>query len=100
MWDDDKSVSQVISGEALMDFYADLIRDFPIVTIEDAFDEDDWPNWSEFVGKFGKDVQVVGDDLTVTNPVKIKRAVESKACNALLLKVNQIGSVTEAIQAV
>jgi enolase len=100
MWDEVKSDEQIITGPALMDFYSGLIRDFPIVTIEDAFDEDDWPNWSEFVTKFGQDVQVVGDDLTVTNPVKIKRAVDTKACNALLLKVNQIGSITEAIQAV
>ena len=67
------------------------------MTIEDAFDEDDWPNWSSFVSRFGKEVQIVGDDLTVTNPTKISRAVEDKAANALLLKVNQIGSVTEAI---
>ena len=97
MWD---AESQEITSTDLMDFYAGLIKDFPIVTIEDAFDEDDWPNWSEFVERFGKDVQVVGDDLTVTNPTKIARAVEEKAANALLLKVNQIGSITEAIQAV
>jgi len=97
MWDE---ASQEIKGSELMDFYANLIKDFPVVTIEDGFDEDDWPNWSEMVAKFGKDVQIVGDDLTVTNPVKIKRAVEEKSANALLLKVNQIGSITEAIQAV
>merc|ERR1719396_235330 len=68
-----------------MDFYNGLIKDFPLVTIEDAFDEDDWDSWQT---------------LTVTNPVKIKRAIEEKSCNALLLKLNQIGSVTEAIQAV
>lgn len=97
MWD---TAPQQISGSELMEFYGGLIRDFPIVTIEDGFDEDDWENWSEMVAKYGKDVQIVGDDLTVTNPTKIKRAVADKACNALLLKVNQIGSITEAIQAV
>eukprot|EP00326_Haptolina_ericina_P005917 CAMPEP_0181228968 /NCGR_PEP_ID=MMETSP1096-20121128/33635_1 /TAXON_ID=156174 ORGANISM="Chrysochromulina ericina, Strain CCMP281" /NCGR_SAMPLE_ID=MMETSP1096 /ASSEMBLY_ACC=CAM_ASM_000453 /LENGTH=441 /DNA_ID=CAMNT_0023322537 /DNA_START=57 /DNA_END=1382 /DNA_ORIENTATION=- len=97
MWD---AESKLISGSDLMDFYGGLIKDFPVVTIEDAFDEDDWENWSEFVSRYGKEVQVVGDDLTVTNPTKIARAVKEKACNALLLKVNQIGSVTEAIQAV
>ena len=100
MWDAVEGEQPVLSAGALTDFYAELIRDFPIVTIEDAFDEDDWPNWSSFVSRFGKEVQVVGDDLTVTNPTKISRAVEDKAANALLLKVNQIGSVTEAIQAV
>jgi len=83
-----------------MSFYEGLIKDFPVVTIEDGFDEDDWPNWSAMVEKFGSSVQIVGDDLTVTNPTKIARAVDDKACNALLLKVNQIGSITEAIQAV
>jgi len=97
MWD---AASKTITGAELMDFYAGLIKDFPVVTIEDAFDEDDWENWSEFVSRFGVDCQVVGDDLTVTNPTKIARAVKEKACNALLLKVNQIGSITEAIQAV
>merc|ERR1719476_134813 len=76
MWDQSPDE---LSGPALMDFYTDLIKDFPIVTIEDAFDEDDWPNWQEFVAKIGKDVQVVGDDLTVTNPKKISRAVTEKA---------------------
>jgi enolase len=97
MWD---AASQEITSTELMEFYGNLIKDFPVVTIEDGFDEDDWPNWSEMVAKFGTDVQIVGDDLTVTNPTKIARAVEEKAANALLLKVNQIGSISEAIQAV
>ncbi len=100
MWDPPGSPPQLYTAEKLADFYAELIRDFPIVTIEDAYDEDDWPNWSSMVAQVGKDVQIVGDDLTVTNPVKIARAVKEKAANALLLKVNQIGSMTEAIQAV
>ena len=70
------------------------------MTIEDGFDQDDWENWATMTGAIGKGVQIVGDDLTVTNPTKIARAVEEKAANALLLKVNQIGSITEAIQAV
>merc|ERR1719310_2389667 len=59
-----------------------MIKDFPVVTIEDGFDEDDWENWSDMVAKFGKDVQIVGDDLTVTNPTKIARAVEEKDAKA------------------
>uniref|UniRef100_A0A7S4BKH8 phosphopyruvate hydratase n=1 Tax=Chrysotila carterae TaxID=13221 RepID=A0A7S4BKH8_CHRCT len=100
MWDVEKDPSQMLSAKELMDFYTGLINDFPIVTIEDAFDEDDWENWQSLVAQIGEKVQVVGDDLTVTNPTKIARAVKEKAANALLLKVNQIGSVTEAIQAV
>jgi len=97
MWDEK---SNIISGADLMEFYAKLIKDFPVVTIEDGFDEDDWENWNAMTETFGKEVQIVGDDLTVTNPIKIKRAIEEKSCNGLLLKVNQIGSITEAIQAV
>lgn len=68
-----------------------------VVSIEDPFDQDDWAAWSKFTANVG--IQIVGDDLTVTNPKRIERALEEKACNCLLLKVNQIGSVTEAIQA-
>merc|ERR1719352_1627458 len=100
MWEKDAGDSQMLTGPQLMEFYNGLIKDFPVVTIEDAFDEDDWPNWSSMVSDVGTDVQIVGDDLTVTNPTKIARAVDEKSANALLLKVNQIGSVTEAIQAV
>jgi len=72
----------------------------PIVSIEDPFDQEDWESWIKFTAKVGKDVQIVGDDLTVTNPTRVASAIERKACNALLLKVNQIGSVTESIEAV
>merc|ERR1711937_332665 len=74
--------------------------DFPIVTIEDPFDEDDWESWSKFTGKNSAQFQVVGDDLTVTNIEKIERAVKENACTCLLLKVNQIGSISESIAAV
>ena len=97
MWD---AKPELISGGDLMAMYKELAAEFPIVTIEDGFDEDDWPNWASMVETMGEKVQIVGDDLTVTNPVKIARAVKEKSANALLLKVNQIGSVTEAIQAV
>jgi|EP00979_Chaetoceros_neogracilis_P002661 enolase len=89
-----------ISGEQLGDLYQSLAADFPIVTIEDPFDEDDWEGWSKFTAKNGEKFQVVGDDLTVTNPVKIDRAIEEKSCTCLLLKVNQIGSISESIDAV
>ena len=100
MWDPAGSEPQLYSAAKLAEFYSGLVRDFPIVTIEDAFDEDDWPNWSAMVADIGEMVQIVGDDLTVTNPTKIARAVKERSANALLLKVNQIGSITEAIQAV
>ncbi|CEP10461.1 hypothetical protein [Parasitella parasitica] len=86
-----------LSGQELADLYKSFAEKYPIVSIEDAFDQDDWENWAHLLesSKF----QLVGDDLTVTNPKRIATAVEKKACNALLLKVNQIGTVTESIQA-
>jgi len=89
-----------ISGAALGELYESLAADFPIVTIEDPFDEDDWENWSKFTIKNAEKYQVVGDDLTVTNPDKIDRAIKEQSCTCLLLKVNQIGSITESIDAV
>ena len=96
----EKDASMMLSGEELANYYADLCNKFPILTIEDPFDQDDWTNWSKLVAKIGDKVQIVGDDLTVTNIDKIQRAVDEKSANALLLKVNQIGSITESIQAV
>merc|ERR1719437_363969 len=89
-----------ISGEELANLYQSLAADFPIVTIEDAFDEDDWENWAKFTAKNREQFQVVGDDLTVTNIEKIERAIKEKSCTCLLLKVNQIGSISESIAAV
>merc|ERR1711862_734461 len=72
---------------------------YPLVSIEDPFDQDDWDAYKLMMEAVGNDVQIVGDDLLVTNPNRIKKALEVGACNALLLKVNQIGSITEAIEA-
>jgi enolase len=87
-------------GPELANIYKDLAKKYPIVSIEDPFDQDDWESYSKFTADIGTDVQVVGDDLLVTNTARIKTASAKKACNALLLKVNQIGSVTESIDAV
>mmetsp|Transcript_3116 Transcript_3116/g.8797 ORF Transcript_3116/g.8797 Transcript_3116/m.8797 type:complete len:463 (-) Transcript_3116:245-1633(-) len=95
-----KDESAVLSGDEMIAFYQKLIDEYPIVTIEDPFDQDDWENWSKIVAAVGDKVQIVGDDLTVTNPTKIAEAVEKKAANCLLLKVNQIGSISESIDAV
>lgn len=95
-----KDPSMVLSGDEMIAFYKKLIATYPIVTIEDPFDQDDWANWTKFTAAVGKDVQVVGDDLTVTNPIKIQQALDTKAANCLLLKVNQIGSISESIDAV
>lgn len=87
------------SKEQMTELYIKLVKDYPIVSIEDPFEQDDWAAYALLREKIGKDVQIVGDDLLVTNPARIAEAIQKKACNALLLKVNQIGSVTESVQA-
>merc|ERR1712100_192013 len=87
------------TGEEMIAYYEDWINNYPFVSIEDPFDQDDWEAYSAFQEKIGEKIQIVGDDLLVTNPKRVTAAIEKKACNALLLKVNQIGSITEAIEA-
>jgi len=89
--------SKWLTGKELADVYIGMIKKYGIISIEDPFDQDDWEAWVHFTKEAG--IQVVGDDLTVTNVERIKTAIEKKACNSLLLKVNQIGSVTESINA-
>ncbi|EDO19227.1 hypothetical protein Kpol_1050p87 [Vanderwaltozyma polyspora DSM 70294] len=89
--------SKWLSGPELADMYHNLMKKYPIVSIEDPFAEDDWEAWSHFFKTAG--IQIVADDLTVTNPARIATAIEKKAADALLLKVNQIGSLTESIKA-
>jgi len=81
-----------------LDLYKKFCADYPVITIEDPFDQDDWDNTGKFTA--AGLCQVVGDDLLVTNPKRVAEAIEKKACNALLLKVNQIGSISESIEAV
>jgi len=85
--------------DQLSDYYKVWMDKFPLVSIEDPFDQDDWVGYSTFMKKYGDKVQVVGDDLLVTNPKRVAKALDCSACNALLLKVNQIGSITESIEA-
>merc|ERR1740123_520202 len=83
----------------MVEYYKGWVDKYPFVSIEDPFDQDDWDAYKLFMDAVGKDQQIVGDDLLVTNPNRIKKAFEVGACNALLCKVNQIGSITEAIEA-
>ncbi|MCC6612761.1 MAG: phosphopyruvate hydratase [Anaerolineae bacterium] len=90
---------RVLTGEEMVDFWAEWVRQYPIISLEDGLAENDWENWSRLVAKIGDKVQIVGDDLLVTNVDFVKRAIREKAANALLFKVNQIGSLTEALAA-
>ena len=89
-----------LSGEEMVAFWADWVEKYPIVSIEDGLGQDDWASWELMTRELGDKIQIVGDDLLVTNPDRVKRAIESKACNSLLVKVNQIGSLTETFEAV
>ena len=89
-----------LSSDEMVDFWTNWIEQYPIVSIEDGFAQDDWEGWKNFTAKNGHRLQIVGDDLLVTNPSRVARAIEEKACNALLVKVNQIGSLTETMEAV
>eukprot|EP01100_Stratorugosa_tubuloviscum_P001807 TRINITY_DN140_c0_g2_i1.p1 TRINITY_DN140_c0_g2~~TRINITY_DN140_c0_g2_i1.p1 ORF type:complete len:433 (-),score=212.50 TRINITY_DN140_c0_g2_i1:61-1359(-) len=87
------------TGSQMIDLYQQFVNEFPVISIEDPFDQDDWTTYNNLTSQIGTNTQIVGDDLLVTNPKRIQRAIDEKACNALLLKVNQIGSVTESIRA-
>merc|ERR1719231_984778 len=87
------------SADELMQYYKEWFAKYPFVSIEDPFDQDDWAAYSKFQAMIGDSMQIVGDDLLVTNPKRVQKALDCSACNALLLKVNQIGSVTESIEA-
>ncbi len=88
------------SADQLTDYYVQLVNDFPIVTIEDALAEDDWENWTALTEKLGDKVQLVGDDLFVTNPARLADGIRRKAANSLLVKVNQIGTLSETLDAI
>jgi len=88
-----------LTGEQMVDFWAKWIKDYPIVSIEDGLAQDDWESWKLMVKKMGDKIQIVGDDLLVTNPERVRRGIAENTCNALLVKLNQIGSVTETIEA-
>jgi enolase len=89
-----------LSGEQMVEFWAKWVRDYPIVSIEDGLAQDDWAAWKLMVKELGSQIQIVGDDLLVTNPVRVRKAIDEYAANALLVKVNQIGSLSETIEAV
>jgi len=88
------------SAAEMIEFYEGLVADYPLVSIEDPLDEDDWANWTALTASVGTKTQVVGDDLFVTNPVRLKRGIEEAAANSLLVKLNQIGTLSETSDAV
>lgn len=91
---------KLLDSVKMVEFWKSWVDQYPIVSLEDGLAQDDWDGWKLLTKEIGDRVQIVGDDILVTNPERIKRAIEEKACNALLVKLNQIGSLTETINAV
>jgi enolase len=91
---------KTLSSDAMVKLYADLCKRYPIVSIEDGMAEDDWAGWKALTEELGDKVQLVGDDLFVTNPERLSRGIEQGTANAILVKVNQIGTLTETLEAV
>uniref|UniRef100_UPI004049E486 phosphopyruvate hydratase n=1 Tax=Candidatus Nanopelagicus sp. TaxID=2518620 RepID=UPI004049E486 len=89
-----------LTSEQMITYYSDLVSNYPLVSIEDPLDENDWSGWAKLTAELGEKIQIVGDDLFVTNPERLAKGIESKTANALLVKVNQIGTLTETIDAV
>ncbi|MDA0747611.1 MAG: phosphopyruvate hydratase, partial [bacterium] len=95
-----KSDGSKRSSGQMVDFWEDWTKRYPIVSIEDGLAEDDWKGWAELTARLGDRVQLVGDDLFVTNTVRLKRGIETKVGNSILVKVNQIGTLTETLDAI
>lgn len=95
-----ESENRTLSSEEMVDYYARLVDKYPIISIEDGLAEDDWEGWKIMNEKLGDQIQIVGDDLTVTNITRLQRAIDEKSMNSILIKLNQIGTITETIQAV
>jgi len=88
------------TSDEMITYYSDLVSNYPLVSIEDPLDEDDWDGWTKLTQKLGEKIQIVGDDLFVTNPERLAKGIKNQTANALLVKVNQIGTLTETIDAV
>jgi len=89
-----------LNSEEMIKFYEEIVNKYPVISIEDGFAEDDWEGWTMMNAKLGDKIQIIGDDLTVTNISRIQKAIDTKAINAVLIKLNQIGTVTETINAI
>ena len=95
-----KFEGKLLTSDQMIAYYSELVSAYPLVSIEDPLDEDDWSGWAKLTAELGEKIQIVGDDLFVTNIERLTKGIESKTANALLVKVNQIGSLTETIDAV
>ncbi len=91
---------KTLDAAGMIDFYDDLVSKYPVVSIEDGLAEDDWEGWKQFTGRLGDRVQIVGDDLFVTNTQRLKQGIDMGVANSILIKLNQIGTITETLEAI
>ncbi len=95
-----KGEGKKLSSEKMIDYYESLVKKYPIISIEDGLAEDDWEGWKAMTAKLGQKIQIVGDDLYVTNPQRLARGIKEKASNSILIKLNQIGTLTETLDTI
>ncbi len=95
-----KGEGKKLSSEKMIDYYESLVKKYPIISIEDGLAEDDWDGWKAMTAKLGQKIQIVGDDLYVTNPQRLARGIKEKASNSILIKLNQIGTLTETLDTI
>jgi enolase len=94
------SENKAFSSSEMTSYLESLVEKYPIISIEDGLDENDWDGWKKLTKSLGQNVQIVGDDLTVTNITRLQKAIDNKSMNSILIKLNQIGTLSETIQAV
>ena len=95
-----ESENKILNSKEMTEYFKNLIKEFPIISIEDGLDENDWNGWSHLTKELGSKIQIVGDDLTVTNQKRLQKAINNKSINSILIKLNQIGTITETIDAI
>jgi len=95
-----KSSGNLLTSDEMIDWYVNLVNKYPIISIEDGLDQNDWAGWKKLTDTLGKRIQLVGDDLFVTNPEYLARGIKEQTANSILIKVNQIGTLTETLQAI
>lgn len=95
-----KSENRELSSDEMVDYYEKFVNEFPIVSIEDGLAEEDWEGWKKLTERLGKRIQLVGDDIFVTNPLRLRKGIENKIANSILIKLNQIGTLTETLEVI
>mgnify|MGYP000853090774 CR=1 FL=1 len=95
-----KGEGKVLTPEEMVDFYVDIVKKYPIISLEDGMAEEDWEGWKILTDKLGHKIQLVGDDLFVTNTERLKKGISEKVANSILIKLNQIGTLTETLNAI